>query len=84
LQRFGRRIPQQRQVRLRYVPLGALAEAEGEDRPVSSPEQDQRAIAARLSLARSRDPLLDDAAAKVGIDQAALGPPDRIEQRGIA
>lgn len=38
------------------------------------PEQDQRAIAARLALAGTRHALLDDVAAKVGIDQPAFGP----------
>ncbi len=38
------------------------------------PKEDRRAITARLALSQPRYPLLDDAAAKVGIDQPAFGP----------
>jgi hypothetical protein len=71
-QRLGRRILQQRQVRLRYVRLRTLGEAKGEYRAVTLSEQDQRAIAARLALSRPRYPLLDNAAAEIGIDQPAF------------
>jgi hypothetical protein len=64
--------------------LRVLAETESEYGPIVPAKQDQRAIAARLSFARPRDPLLDDAAAKVSVDQAALRPRDCISQRLIA
>jgi hypothetical protein len=34
-------------------------------------------------LARPRHPLLDKAAAKIGVDNAALGPLDRLAQAGV-
>jgi hypothetical protein len=47
-------------------------------------EEDQRAITARLASALARDALLDEAAAKIGIDQAAIGPIDGRNKRRIA
>src|SRR5262249_53903121 len=52
----------------------ALGKAEQEHRSALGPIGDQHAIAARLPLSRSRNPLLDDAAPQIGIDRTSFGP----------
>jgi hypothetical protein len=50
-------------------------------RAVALPEKNHRAIAARLALSRPCHPLLDDAAAKVGIDQPVFRASYRFSER---
>ena len=46
-------------------------------------ETDQHPKAASLALPRTGDPLLDDLAAKVGVDQASLGTVNGLDKRRI-
>src|ERR1700733_2851329 len=57
-----------------------LGEAEEEDCALAGTIGDQHAVSAGSSLTASRQPLLDDAAAKVGVDQASLRPCDGLKQ----
>ena len=75
--------PERRKLGSGHIVLGALREAVDEHRPRLGPIRDQRPIAAGAPLARPRHPLLDHAAAEIGIDQAALGTLDRLAEPGI-
>src|SRR5262245_27909753 len=68
-------------VDIRPVTFG---ESVSKSRARSPAEEDDRSVAARLAPPRPRDPLLDDASAKVGIHVAALGPRYRVRENGIA
>ena len=46
----------------------------------AGPVSDQRAVAARAALPATGDPLLDDAAAKIGVDRSVTGALDRLSQ----
>jgi hypothetical protein len=48
-----------------------------------APEENNRPVAARLSLPRPRDPLFDDAAAKIGIELPFLGAVHGLQQRRV-
>src|SRR5258708_24490123 len=61
-----------------------LREAGDEERQLSPPVEDDRAEAAGCSLPFASNPLLDDPAAEIGIDQACLGVLDRLAQRRVA
>jgi hypothetical protein len=50
---------------------------------VSQTGRDQRAVAAGAALPAARDPLLDDAAAQVGVDRATTGALDRLPEAMI-
>jgi len=41
---------------------------------VAKPNRNERSVAAAAPLSRARHPLLDDAAAEICVDEAALGP----------
>jgi len=49
----------------------------------AGPVSDQRAVAAGAALPLPRDPLLDDAAAKIGVDQATGSTINRLAQAPI-
>jgi hypothetical protein len=66
------------------VRLVALGESEHEYGPLAPAEDQDRAIPSRFSSALARDTLLDEATAKIGIDQAGFGPMNGISKRGIA
>jgi hypothetical protein len=51
----------------------SFREPVSEDSALTSAEQDYRAVAARLAAARPRDPLLNDAAAQIGIHLVPVG-----------
>jgi len=61
----------------------ALCEAEEEHCEIAGAVGDERPMAAASPLALSRDPLLDDAAAKIGVDKSALRPFDGLHQTGV-
>jgi len=61
------------------VPL-ALGEAEQEHREIPKPAGDQRSVAAAAPFARPRHALLDEAAAQIRVDEAALRPRDRLDK----
>ena len=65
------------------IVAAALGEAEDEEGTLPVPVEDDRSKAARPTLARPRDTLLDDAAAKVGVDLPTLGPTHRVEQHRV-
>ncbi len=50
------------------VGYAALGEAKGEHRPILVTKEEQRAVTARFSFSLARDTLLNEAAAKVGVD----------------
>ena len=72
------------QFRRTQVRLVAFDEGEHKYGPLSRKEDQDRAITARLASALARNALLDETAAKIGIDQAGLGPMHGISKRGIA
>src|SRR5262249_55855540 len=65
------------------VRLCALGKTKEEDRASLRPIGDQHPVTARAALARPRHPLLDDPAAQIRVDQAALGTPHRLRETGI-
>lgn len=60
-----------------------LGEREKINGPIG-PKADQHAKAAPLSLSRASNPLFDDPAAKVCVDQAPSGAFDGLDEAGIA
>jgi len=63
------------------VHLVTFGEPERKHRAIADPEQVQCPVATGPTMPRSRHPLPDDAAAKVGVDQAAAGSLARLDQR---
>lgn len=61
-----------------YIVLIALGEAKGEHSPLGVSVEDHCAKTAGPAGARPRNPLLDDAPAKIGVNEAFLSPLDRI------
>src|SRR6266851_4339105 len=61
-----------------------LGERVEEHSPRSRPVGDQRAVAAGAALPAARDPLLDDAAAEIDVDQATPGALDRLSQATVS
>src|SRR5947209_1531913 len=76
-------IAQGRQLIVVDVLALALGKAKEEHGARLGAVRDQHAIAARPSFSGPRHPLLEDAAAEIGIDQAALGPPHRLAKTRI-
>jgi hypothetical protein len=72
------------QLNLTEVGFTAFGEAKGEQRPLLTAEENQRAIAAGLAAPAARDALLHQASAKIGIDQAAIGMFDYCHERSVA
>jgi hypothetical protein len=60
------------------VRLLVLGETESEYCAMSAPIDDQGSIAARAAGASARDPLLDNAAAKLGVDKPTFRPRHRL------
>jgi hypothetical protein len=61
----------------------ALGEIENEDSTACSTIRKNRPITTGATLPRSRDALLDESTAEVGIDQAAFRPGDGFTQAGV-
>src|SRR5581483_10478946 len=57
----------------------AFCEAVRKNSALTLPKKDDRTIAARLALPRSRDPLFDDTSAEVGINLPVLRTGNRFE-----
>ena len=64
------------------LPL-ALGETEQEDRTVARAKSEKRSIAAAPALTCSRNPLFDQAPAKIRIDKPPFGPIDGLDQAAI-
>jgi len=54
-----------------------------EHRPIAAAERQQHPVAAGPSLPGTCDPLLDDAAAEIGVDQAAFGAKRCVAQAAV-
>lgn len=80
----SRRLLVGRQLDRARVGIVALGDAKIDNGPLRVTEEDQRAIAARLSSALAGNTLLDEAATELGVDQAAIGLINRRDQRRIA
>jgi hypothetical protein len=65
------------------VVLFVLRKAMDEERPCARLEYNQRPKPARLSPARTRDPLLDNPASKIGGNQTSFGFPKCFAQHDI-
>jgi hypothetical protein len=72
------------QVLLREILLVALGKSEDKYGAESRPVSNHRAIAARSSLSWPRNTLLDQSAAKVGVNQTALSSCDCLPQAGVS
>lgn len=66
------------------VGLVALGKAKGEYGPLLVAKEDQRSVTAGLASAFTRDALLDQSAAEIGIDQSAIGLIDGGNKRRFA
>jgi hypothetical protein len=69
----GSDLPQGQQIVRLDVRALVFGERVKEHGAGAGPVGDQRAVAARAALSFPSDPLLDDAAAKIGVDQATGG-----------
>ena len=65
------------------VGLVALGEAKGQNGAFFVAEENQCAIATRLASAFSRDALLDQGAAEIGVDQTVIGLVDGRDKRRV-
>jgi hypothetical protein len=63
--------------------LPSFRKAVHKHRAISASKDDDRSVPSRLSLPRTRDPLLDDAAPKVCIHPSLFRPCHSVQQRGI-
>src|SRR5262249_29145239 len=63
---------------------GAFRETISENRALSPAQEDDRSVSTRLALSWARDPLLDDAAAEVGIDLSFFSARYRVHQNQVA
>jgi hypothetical protein len=70
---------------LAFVDVRPLAFGESiyEERPGPAPEENDRTVTFGSSLSGPRDPLLDDFAAKIGIDQSSFGPSNSFTKGSI-
>src|ERR1700728_3427277 len=60
-----------------------LGEAKEEHRPLAAPKRDHGAVAAALALSGARNPLLDQAAAKISVHKSLFGAACGLDERRI-
>src|SRR5947209_7517437 len=84
VQQERRELPERSQLVLADIVSFILGETVDKHRPPARAKQNNRSKAARLAASRTTDPLLDDAAAQIGVDKSTFGIDDRLAQGLVA